>query len=81
MLLKNKDIKRIKNKKVTYVKKFTQNLRNYNFDILASLIDDYSLTVLNKSNILNFNATWQVKDVHKTNTDFFVFLDLLYKIF
>ena len=81
MLLKNKDIKRIKNKKVTYVKKFTQNLRNYNFDILASLIDDYSLTVLNKSNILNFNATWQVKDVHKTNTDFFVFLDFLYKIF
>ena len=81
MLLNNKDIKRIKNKKVTYVKKFTQNLNNYNFDILASLIDDYSLTVVNKSNLLNFNATWQVKDVHKTNVDFFVFLDFLYKIF
>ena len=81
MLLKNKDIKKIKSKKVTYVKKFTQNLNNYNFDILASLIDDYSLTVVNKSNLLNFNATWQVKDVHKTNADFFVFLDFLYKIF
>ena len=81
MLLNNKDIKRIKNKKVTYVKKFTQNLNNYNFDILASLIDDYSLTVVNKSNLSNFNATWQVKDVHKTNADFFVFLDFLYKIF
>ena len=75
MLLNNKDIKRIKNKKVTYVKKFTQNLSNYNFDILASLIDDYSLTVVNKSNLVNFNATWQVKDVHKTNAHFFVFLD------
>mgnify|MGYP003138032576 FL=1 len=81
MLLNNKNIKRIKNKKVTYVKKFTQNLNNYNFDILASLIDDYSLTVVNKSNLVNFNATWQVKDVHKTNADFFVFLDFLYKIF
>ena len=62
MLLNNKDVKRIKNKKITYVKKFTQNLNNYNFDILASLIDDYSLTVVNKSNLVNFNATWQVKE-------------------
>lgn len=82
MLLNNKNIKRIKNKKITYIKKFTQNLNNYNFDILASLIDDYSLTVLNKSNnASNFNGTWQVRNAHEVNNDFFVFADFFYKIF
>jgi len=81
MRLSASDVKNIKNRKTTFVKNFTQNLNNYNFDILASLIDDYSLTVVNKSNLVNFNATWQVKDVHTTNADFSVFLDFLYKIF
>ena len=82
MLLNSKDIKRIKSKKVTYVKKFTETLNYYDFNVLTNLIDDYSLQVLNKSNLLNnFSATWQAKDVHKTNADFFVFLDFMYKIF
>ena len=81
MLLNNKNIKRIKSKKVTYIKKFTQNLNNYNFDKLVSLIDDYSLMVLNKSNVSNFDGTWQVRDVHKVNNYFFVFADFFYKIF
>ena len=37
MLLNNKNINRIKNKKITYVKKFTQNLQNYNFDTQNSI--------------------------------------------
>ena len=81
MLLNKKDINRIKSKKITYVKNFTQNLQNFNFNTLSTLIDDYSLNVVNKSNFLNFNATWQVKDVHQTNADFFVFLDFFSKIF
>mgnify|MGYP003132902626 FL=1 len=81
MLLNNKNINRIKNKKITYVKKFTQNLQNYNFDTLSTLIDDYSLNVVNKGNFVDFNHTWQVKDVHKVNTDFLIFLDFFSKIF
>jgi mannose-6-phosphate isomerase-like protein (cupin superfamily) len=80
MLLNNKKIKQIKNRKITYVKKFTQNLNNYNFDILASLIDNYSLNVLNKNSFV-FSDTWQVGRVHTAHTDFFVLLDFFYKIF
>ena len=81
MLLNNKDINKIKSKKITYVKNFTQNLQNYNFDTLSTLIDDYSLYVVNKGNFVDFSHTWQVKDVHKTKADFFIFLDFFSKIF
>ena len=45
MLLNSKDIKSIKNKKITYVKNFTSIIGTYDFNKISNLVDDYSLNV------------------------------------
>lgn len=82
MVLNDKDIKDIKEKKVTYIKNFTSIEETYDFNKISYLVDSYSLNVDYVPKQINyFNSIWKFRDIDKLDNQFFVLLDFLSKIF
>jgi len=82
MLLNNKNIKNIKNKKTTYVKNFTFITETYDFNKISNLADTFSLDVfLLPGPARHFDSRWQLADIHKFDNQFFILIDLFRKIF
>tara|TARA_R100001480_G_scaffold90672_2_gene97283 strand:+ start:566 stop:1084 length:519 start_codon:yes stop_codon:yes gene_type:complete len=82
MILNDKNIKDIKEKKITYVKNFTSIEETYDFNKISYLVDSYSLYVDYVPKQINyFNSIWKFRDIDKLDNQFFVLLDFLSKIF
>lgn len=83
MLLNSKNIKSIKNTKVTYIKKFTQIFETYDFNKISTLVDDFSLFVQCRAEVTRqeFKDIWQMKNIHDIDSSFFTYLDFFYKTF
>ena len=84
MILNSDNIKKIKNKEPTFIKKFTSWETPKNFNYIIKEIDTYSLNVIPKGSELalpTFNCIWQVRQIHQHNSFFFTFLDFFKKTF
>ena len=82
MRLNKSQINKIKNKQVTFVKKFTTIEHVYDFNKISKLVDDYSLFVDSKASTGEvFRTIWRLKEIDKVDTYLFMYKDFTTRLF
>jgi len=81
MLIREKEANSIKEDKVTLVKNFTTLTKEYDANFVSRLIDENSLTVIEKTSLPNLKNVFQIKEVINCLSEFKIFFDFFRKLF
>jgi len=81
MLLNKEQINLIKNNKVTFIKNFVLLTREYDFNLISSLLEENDLKVQQKTTMGDLKDVFQMIKVSNTLKEFKIFFDFLSKLF
>ena len=81
MLLNKEQINLIKNNKVTFIKNFVLLTREYDFNLISSLLEENDLKVQQKTTMGDLKDVFQIIKVSNTLKEFKTFFDFLSKMF
>jgi len=81
MLIKQSDVTSIKENKVTLIKNFASLTREYNFNLLSTLMEENEYIINQKSNVGNLKDIFQMLKVSNALKEFQTFFDFLSKLF
>lgn len=81
MLLNKEQIESIQNRKVTHVKNFASLEREYDFNLIAEILEERDNKVLTKTNTGGLRDVYQMLNVTNIFQEFRTFFDFLLKTF
>ncbi len=81
MLLNKEQVKLINERKVTHIKNFVLLERNYDFNLMSTLLEENAMNVMIKSNTGHLNSIYQIKGATNVLKEFRTFFDFLLKMF
>jgi mannose-6-phosphate isomerase-like protein (cupin superfamily) len=81
MLIKQSDVTSIKENKVTLIKNFASLTREYDFNLLSTLMEENDCIITQKSTVGNLKDVFQMLKVSNSLKEFKTFFDFLSKLF
>ena len=81
MKVEIQDLKNIQKNEVTLVKNFISLTREYDFNLLSTLMEENECVITQKSNIGNLKDIFEMRSVSDSLNEFKIFYDFLSKLF
>ena len=81
MKVEIQDLKNIQKNEVTLVKNFISLTREYDFNLLSTLMEENESVITQKSNIGNLKDIFEMRSVSDSLNEFKIFYDFLSKLF
>ena len=81
MLIKEIEVNSIKQNKITLIKNFASLTREYDFNLLSTLMEENDCIITQKSAIGNLKDVFHMLKVSNTLQEFKIFFDFLSKLF
>jgi len=81
MLIKQSDVTSIRENKVTLIKNFASLTREYDFNLLSTLMEENDCIITQKSTVGNLKDVFQMLKVSNSLKEFKTFFDFLSKLF